>query len=499
MTQFSNKLIRKTACELLAYAVQQTFPAAKLVSGKTTDIGFYYDFLLEQPLTEEMLFIIEECMRGLSKENVKIEMLEMMRQNAIEMFRHLNQPYKVGELHDKADNIVQVLKINTFYDVCEAPYVPHSGIALNFKLQKVQRKTLCLSYFDKNGKRKQEQKQVIRIIGTACSSKQELKDYLKKLEKHKKIAHQLLGPTLGLFKFEEDFPGAVFFLPKGQFVRDALLKLLSSGKFLQVSTPNTSKMSFLKKSLLGKSVDLQILPEMDVEGDEFAYYANKPASHALLYKSSARETKDLPIRYLETKMNYTAFHGQLLNGLFETHEYLSDMATIFCTDSQVGGELNSCLQLIDETAKLLKLKYEFVLKADKPKNSPIVESFDKYRDFLEKALIDAGCQFVIDKESVNNYATHHKGLNCHGPSVEVRYTDALDRAWQGSLLAIDLWTRETLGLHYLDANGRKQAPVMVTRTIFSSLEQYIGLLIESYSGNLPLWLSRSISLSDTDS
>jgi threonyl-tRNA synthetase len=494
MTLFPIKLIRRTACEILAYALQQTFPDVKLISGRTTDVGFYYDFLLEQPLTEEMLFMIEEHMRGVAKENVEIEMLEMMRQNAMEMFRHLNQPFKVAELKDCPDNIVQIWKMGKFCDVCEAPYAPNAGIAQAFKLQKVQRKTVSLPFYDKNEVKKYEQKQVIRVIGTACSNKQDLKDFLKKLDKHKKIDHQILGSSMGLFRFEDEaFHGSVFFLPKGQFVRDALLQLAGSKlNFLPVSTPNISKFSFLKKTLLDKKdLESKILPEMEVDGEVYVYFPNKPACHAILYQASIRETPDLPIRYFETAETHVTYDGQILNGLFETRSFLSDTGTIFCTDSQVVSELISCLQLIDETATILSLKYEFVLKGDKPKNSPIVESFDKSREWLEKALIEAGCQFIIDKESVNNYATHHKGINFHGPSVEVRYTDALGRQWQGSLLTIDLWTREALGLRYTDAAGRKQAPIMISRTIFSSLEQFIALLVESYSGNLPLWLSES--------
>jgi len=177
----------------------------KLISGKTTDLGFYYDFLMEQPLTEEMLFLLEERMRGVAKENIKIEMLEMMRQNAMEMFRHQNQPYKVEELQSCSDNIVQIWKIGTFYDVCSPPYGANTGIAQAFKLQKVQRKTVSLPFHDKSGQKKVEQKQVIRIIGTACSNKAELKDFLKKLEVAKKKDHRLLGCSMGLFRLKMMF------------------------------------------------------------------------------------------------------------------------------------------------------------------------------------------------------------------------------------------------------------------------------------------------------
>jgi|GEM_PF-2207066 len=492
MTLIPLKIIRQTAAEILAYAVHEIFPGVKLISGVTTDLGFYYDFLMEQPLSEELLFLIEERMRGIAKESVKIEMLEMMRQNAMEMFRHQNQPYKVDELQNSLDNIVQIWKIDTFYDVCQPPYGVNTSIAQAFKLQKVQRKTVLLPFYDKSGKRKLEQKQIIRIIGTACSNKSDLKDFLKKVEAAKKKDHRLLAPSMGLFKIEDDvFPGAIFWLPKGKFLRDSLLNFLSSAdknlKFQPVLTPNIVNLSFLKKTCKNdKNYDSSLVVE--IEDEECILSPKKSVLHGLLFRSNPREINDLPIRYTEISESFAAGNESKFNGLFETRDFTSDTANIFCAEAQVVDELISCLQLIDETARMLALKIDYVLSSPSLKNSNLVESFDKGNVWLEKALNATGLQFIIDKESASNYATHHKGLNHCGPSIEMRITDALGREWDGSSILIDLSTRESLGLHYLDANGRKQAPIMITRSIFRSLERYIALLIESYAGNLPSWL-----------
>lgn len=494
MTVIPLKLIRRTAAQVLAYAVTEVFPGVKLICGKTTDLGFYYDFLMEQPFTEELLFLVEERMRGISKEYVEIEMLEMMRQNAMEMFRHQEQPYIVDALQNSVENIVQIWKMDKFYDICPPPYPANTGIAQAFKLQKVQRKTVLLPFYDKGGKRKFEQKQIIRIIGTACASKADLKEFLKKLEVARKKDHRILGPSMGLFQLEDEvFPGSVFWLPKGKLLRDSLLNFLQTedkiAGFQSIVTPSLMSQSFHQKTVLNKNdTEASSLLNVEIEEEDYLLTPKKSSLHALLFRSKSRNTQDLPIRYTETSHYFAGGEEDDFNGLFETREYLSDTANIFCTATQVVDEVISCLQLIEKTARILGLKTDYILNCSKPKSSNTIESFDQGAEWLEKALKLAGLQFIIDKESANNYATHHKGLNIYGPSIEMCITDALGREWKGSSVLIDLSTRESLKLHYVDADGRKQAPIMITRSIFRSVEQYIALLIENYAGILPSWL-----------
>lgn len=412
-------LIRKAAAEILAYAVVELFPGSKLIAGNVSDLGFHYDFFIEQPINEEMLPFIEEKMRGIVKENLKIEMQEMMRENAMEMFRFHQQPGIVDLLKDEPANIVQIWKMGTFYDACKGPYPAHTGVVQAFKLQNIQR----------------EPSNVIRITGTACSDKAELKSFLKKLEAFKKNDHRLLGPEMGLFAFQKE---GLFWLPRGKFVKDALIHVFRAAD-----------------EKLG--MDLVTTP-----GDE------KSLLHGKLYSLTEKTETDLPVRYSEISEN-------------------SETAHIFCTTSQAQNALISCLQSMDQLLKLLNFKY-FYLLCPGNKNKRFHQSIE----WLTESLNANHLQFVIDKDEDSCHDTaYDKKLFQFGPKIEAYIVDALGRNWQGPRLQIDLGTVEKLHLYYLDENGKRETPVMICRSYFRSLEQLVALLIESEAGVLPLWLQMS--------
>ncbi len=492
MTTIPLQLIRQTALEVLASTMIELFPGVKLISGKVTNLGFFYDFLIEQPVTQEMAVLIEEHMRGLVKEKIEIESLDMMRENAMEMFRHQKQPYKVEELQNCPDNIVQVWKAGKFYDFCTGPFAEDTSVAGAFKLQKIQRKTVSLPIKEKNGETNFEKLQVIRITGTACAGKKELKEFLKKLQKAKESEHLLLGFSMDLFKIEDDHcQDSIFWLPKGQFVRDALLNFLQSEnhklKVQSVTTPNLRKTEFLKKSLIDSDSSLKF----KIEGEDYLLSSEKAPSHALLYKSRLRHFTDLPIRYFEVSESFFAGSSSALDGLFKSRTFLTDQAHIFCSAAEVLNEVISSLQLIDKTVKILGFEYNYIVNAHKSKSCHTVESFGPSIDLLRNALNELGFQFVVDKEGVNPYINRNNDLNETGPTIEVEVIDNLQRKWIVSSLGVDLATRESFGLNYLDNEGRKQAPVMLKRSIFKSLELFIALLIEGHDGILPLWLAET--------
>lgn len=489
--------IQRVAAEVLASAILEIFPDAVLVSGNATDLDFYYDFQFKQPLSEENLFLVEERMRGIIKENKPVEMLEMMRQNAIGLFRHQNQPYKIDELELISDNIVQIWKMGDFYDVCKPPYGPSSDVAQAFKLHKVERKTIAIPFF-KAGTKQYKKSQVIRIRGTAWSNKADLKDYLKKTEKGKRKDHKALGLDMGLYTFEDEvFPNEPCWLPKGMEIRESLLNFLKSQDkllgFAQVLTPNLVKPSFLTKTNPHKSDENDCVPIIEIESDDYQFISEKTGVHALLFNKSRHQEKDLPVRYTENHSCFFEGSEAELNGLFQTRIYLTDQAHIFCTETQALEELISALRLIDQIVRISGLKFEYVLKNKKDKTH-----LSKGYKWLENALNAVGFQFIVDKENDNIYATHGKGVIHQGPRIEVVLIDEFRRRWLISSLGVDSATSSYLGLNYLNKDGQKEPPVIIFRSVFNSLERFIALLVERKTSEpklseqtelLPLWFN----------
>lgn len=488
--QIPLRIIQRIAAEVLASAILDVFPGALLVSGKETDLGFYYDFQFSQPLTQETLFLVEERMRAIIKEDLQVETLDMMRQNAMEMFRHQSQSFKVTELELSRDNIVQIWKMGKFYDVCLPPENFTSSVPQAFKLLKVERKTIPVSTI-KNAKKLHQSIQVIRVTGTAWSSKTELKEFLKKREVLKKQNHQLIGVDSAFFAFDDEiFPQMPIWLPKGEFLREALLNDLKSRDvtlgFKRVKTPNLVAPAFLKKMrLLGEETESNFV---EVEGEEYVFSSAKTVLHAKLFSNFKQVEASLPQRFAEI---HDCFESEIEpDGLFETRNFTADTATIFCTENQVEQELAANLQLIDQVITVLGLKFEYMLNTNNVK-----AHLAKRIQHLENALNTVGFQFVIDKENDNIYATHGKGLNHHGltrgPTIEVVVIDAFGRRWLIASLGIDLATSGILGLNYLNSEGHKEPPMIICRSVFNSLERFIALLLEQTAGNLPLWLNES--------
>jgi threonyl-tRNA synthetase len=419
----SNSLItiRQTAAEVLAYAMLELFPEVMLMRGKATDLGFYYDFSMPQRLTEQMLPLIEERMRGVIKEKLDIQTPEMMPQNAMELFAHLNQPYLVEELEDCQDSLVKILKINSFYDVARGLCGDCTELAQAFKLLRIQ-----------------QEGSVVRIVGTACQDKQELKDFLKKLKSAKESDHRLLGAERKLFiQHEGDF----LWLPAGQRLREDLIQFL-----------------------------LEEEKKMGIQSVLTPSEPQKSSLHAVLYQ----QNRILPTRYSEFHEKVSSENLDDLNGLFISRTHYSDSTTIFCSEKEVVAELISCLQLIDKTAKMLGLTYVYVVKGQKPIKAHWKESVG----LIERALNELNFQFVIDKENVNPYSNRDTGLKHCGPIVDVEVTDKLDRTWRISSLGINLKVPELFGLEYLDSKRVKHTPMMIEMSVFKSLELFIALMLE---------------------
>jgi threonyl-tRNA synthetase len=474
----SLKILRQTTAELLAKVVLDLFPGAFLIGSEVTDLGFHYDFFLNQPLDEQGIPLIEERMRALSKSDLPIRKMEMMRENAVEFFKHKKQPYKGDWIASIRDNIVPVFQMGEFWDAgCLLPYGQNANEVKAFKLLKIYKTTTHLPGNPAFS--------VTRIQGTAFPDNQKLKEFLKKAEAAKKRDHRILGKELGLFSLHEEACGGFWFWnPKGALLRDVLLNWWRDEhrkqKFLPLVTPGLVKPAFLKKSGYDSSEEKKpLFPSFSHEGVDYAASPSQDGLHALVYQSKLHSYRELPIRYAECAELYYKGKSSHLWGMLRARAYLADRGHIFCMESQVQEELISSLQFIDKTIKMFGFEYHWYLSTRGSKFAGTLAMWEKGIDAMKKALEACHFDYTLDKES--------KPFD--GPQIELRLVDALEREWKGPSLSFNFNLSERFGLLYQGADDQMHVPVMITRTVFGSLERFIAILIEHYAGWFPLWLA----------
>lgn len=437
----SLRQLRQASAELLAYAVCDLFPEAQLVSGESSDIGFHYDFVIPQQLDQQLLILIEERMLTIAKGHHPVKTLEMMRENAISFFEHHGQHIKAALVAASPANIVQIIKINKFFDYSPLPHIANTEEIPVFKLQKLEKLTLDLPEL--------EQLEVSRISGTAFLDKMALKKFLKRAEAAKEKDHCEIGPSMGLYSTNKAVaPGNWLWHPKGTFLRSALQKLFyqehSTHSFQEVST----------------------IP--------FGDYAQL---HAAIFTSRPRMLQDLPIRYVEWVTYQDKCRDHELKGLFKARHYSADVEQIFCSAEQLEEELISSLQFINKTIKIFAIEHSWhLIILGRNQEDFIINSFIA-------ALDRCGLEYKIDK---NDESRHGQASQLQ---IEVRLSDALGREWTCSSLKVEENRSKRFKLRYEDTEGHVHEPLMITRSLYGSLERFIGVLIESCGGRFPLRLA----------
>ena len=464
------KTLRNSAVELLAIAVCSLFPKTKLVSGEATSLGFYYDFFLPEPISSEQLPFIEERMRDFMRRDLPFKTMEMMRKNAIELFRHHGQDLKAVLLKAEVETLVHVCQIENFYDLGYPPFVETTKQIGVFKLLDISPLTVSLPG--------RPNLSLTRIQGTVFPDQTSLKQFLKMSEAAKLRDHRKIGKEMGLFTaFDDTCPGCWSWYPKGTIIRELLLDWWrhehQQQKYQQVSTPN----------LLMPHVLDNIHPPFlcfEPEGQSYDLSPTKAPLHAMIFKSKLHPYKELPIRYCEHGQVYDHSKEKHLWGLLRSRVFTTDSASIFCTQEQVLNELISSLQFIDKTFKIFEFETHWHLIAQNQNSLGISKKrWEESQNSLVKALKMCGFNYTLEDE----------GQALYGPTIEVRFNDALGREWKGPHVYIDLHHPEKFGLHYQGQDNRMHVPVMVGRSMFGSLERLIAILIEHYAGKLPLWLA----------
>lgn len=462
------KTLRHSAAELLAIAVWSLFPKVQLVSGETTALGFHYDFFFPDPINEEQIPFIEERMRDFMRQNLPIKNMEMMRKNAIELFKHHRQDLKVALLKANVETLVHVCQIGQFYDLAYPPLVETTQQVGVIKILDITKLNVSLP--------QHPQISLTRIQGTAFLDHGSLKQFLKRAEAAKHRDHRLLGREMNLFvTFDEACPGCWFWYPKGTILREILINLWRQAydqqHYQKVATPHLVKVDLLNDSQLSLSFEREGLP--------YTVCSSKAPLHALMFKSKLRSYRELPLRFWEFGEFYEPAKEGSLWGLLRSRTFTVEGAYLFGTPEQVLPEIISSLQFIDKTFKIFGFEIQWHLRAKSANNKKPLEQWKESQDILIKAIKQCGFNYALDEEREALY----------GPTLEGHFMDAIGREWKGPYIYIDLYHPKKFKLRYQGQDDRMHVPMMVGRSLFGSIERLVAILVEHYSGRLPFGLA----------
>lgn len=474
-TEEGEEIIRHSTAHLMAQAVTRLFPGTKVAIGPAIENGFYYDFDPEAQFTEEDLEHIEAEMKKIAKENIKVEKIEMSREDAIDHFKNLGEEYKVEIIEDIAKGeMLTFYKQGDFMDLCRGPHVPSTSYLKAFKL-----KSVAGAYWrgDSNNKMLQ------RIYGFAFGDDKKLKNYLKFLEEAEKRDHRKLGKELELF-FTSDFgPGFPFFQPKGMRMRNTLIDLWrrehEKAGYDMISTPIMLNKELWETSGHWANYRENMYTSV-IDDVEFAIKPMNCPGGVLVYKHDLHSYKDLPIRAGELGIVHRHEFSGALHGLMRVRNFTQDDAHIFMTPDQIEDEIIGVVNLIDKFyRRLFGFEYHIELSTKPEKAIGSDEIWEKAENALKGALERIGMDYKLNPGDGAFY----------GPKLDFKIKDAIGRTWQCGTIQLDFNLPERFDINYIGEDGEKHRPVMIHRVVYGSLERFMGILIEHYAGAFPTWLA----------
>jgi threonyl-tRNA synthetase len=467
---------RHSAAHLMAHAVKSLFgDEVQVTIGPAIENGFYYDFYSEKhTFSPEEFDTIEKKMTELAAADLPILREEISRDEAIRMFREMGESYKVRLIEDLPNETVSLYRQGDFVDLCRGPHLPSTGRLKAFKLTSV-----AGAYWRGDEKNAMLQ----RIYATAFPDKKELKAYLAKLEEARKRDHRKLGRELDLFSFSEEAgAGLVIWHPKGALLR-TLLEDFERREHLKRGYDIVMGPQILRTELWKTSGHYENYREnmYFTEVDEQSY-GIKPMNclaHMLIYKSRKRSYRELPLRFFELGTVHRHEKSGVLHGLLRVRGFTQDDAHILCAPEQLDGEIKGVLAFVRDVMGIFGFEYEMEISTRPEKSIGSDEDWERATRALMSALQDSGLPFEINEGDGAFY----------GPKIDIKLKDALDRKWQCATIQCDFTLPERFDLTYVGSDGEKHRPVMVHRVILGAIERFIGVLIEHFAGNFPLWIS----------
>ena len=473
------EIIRHSTAHLMAQAVKELYPEAQVTIGPAIENGFYYDFSYSRPFTPEDLKAIEERMDEIVKRNIKIERIEMSRDEAVKFFTDLGEKYK-AELIEAIPQgeTISLYRQGDFTDLCRGPHVPSTGALKVHRLMKV-----AGAYW--RGDSKNEMLQ--RIYGTAWATKDDLKAYLTMLEEAEKRDHRRLGRELDLFHLQDEAPGMIFWHPKGwalwQVIEQYMRRIYQDNGYGEVKAPQ-----LLDRSLWERSGHwAKYRDNMFTTESENRYYALKPMNcphHCEIYRSKPRSYKELPVRLAEFGTVYRYEQSGELHGLTRVRGFTQDDAHLFVRPDQLLEEFERVIDIVLYIFKTLKFdNYTAQISLRDPNNKEKYigsdENWEKAESAIMQAAKEKGLTTVVELGEAAFY----------GPKLDFMVKDAIGRKWQLGTIQVDYNLPERFDLTYKGADDRLHRPIMIHRAPFGSMERFVAVLLEHTGGKFPLWLS----------
>ena len=478
------EIMRHTlAAQVLASAIKNLYPDAKLAIGPTIEDGFYYDFLPTKPISIDDLPNIEKEMKSIIGQSTQITKTYHSKNDAIVMFDNLEEGFKAEIINDsnQADNFQIYAQDNSgFIDLCRGPHLPHLGFIGEFKLTKVSG-----AYWRGDS----DKPMLTRIYGTAWNNKKDLTKYLERLEKAEEVDHRKLGKEMDLFHFQEEAPGMVFWHPKGWTIYTQLQhyvrEMQKQAGYREVNTPEVVDRKLWEKSgHWDKYRENMFITEIDEEhANEKRTNALKPMNcpnHVQIYNQGIKSYRDLPFRLAEFGKCHRYEASGTMHGLMRVRGFTQDDAHIFCTEDQIESETKNFIDLLSKMYSDLGFtNFNIKLSTRPEKRIGSDASWDKSEKALQDAIEKLKLPYTIDEGDGAFY----------GPKLDFVLTDAIGRKWQCGTLQVDFNLPGRFDSTYVGADGSKHTPVLLHRAALGSFERFIGILLENYGGKLPLWLS----------
>ncbi|MDO9050780.1 MAG: threonine--tRNA ligase [Methylotenera sp.] len=469
-------VIRHSTAHLLAYAVKELFPDAQVTIGPVIENGFFYDFSYVRAFTPEDLTFIEKKMVELAKKDEPVTRQVLPRDEAIAYFKSIGEAYKAEIIASiPAGEDVSLYTEGRFTDLCRGPHVPNTGKLKAFKLMK-----LAGAYW--RGDSKNEMLQ--RIYGTAWRNKEELDAYLFQLEEAEKRDHRKLGQQLGLFHFQDEAPGAVFWHPRGWKLFQSLISYMRQRQedagYVEVNTPDVMDRSLWETSGHWQNYRQNMFTTQTEDERVFALKPMNCPGGVLMFAQGLKSYRDLPLRMAEFGKVHRYEPSGALHGLLRVRHFTQDDAHVFCTEAQMGQECCDVVKLILDIYKDFGFDNVRIKLSTRPENRI---GSDETWDKLEGALVNA-----LESLSIAYELFPGEGA-FYGPKLEFVLRDTIGRDWQCGTLQVDMNLPERFDISYVDENSTRQRPVMLHRALFGSLERFTGILIEHYAGAMPLWLA----------
>ncbi len=452
---------RHTASHIMAQAVKNIWPEAKLAIGPAIDNGFYYDFDLEYRFTENDFLKIQKEMKKIVQANYKLERFELPRSEAVALMEEKGEPYKVELINDLPENaVISFYRQGDFVDLCAGPHMESTGQIKAFKIMSV-----AGAYWRGNS----DNKMLQRLYATAFPTQEELDEYVNMLEEAKKRDHRKIGKEMGLFTLLDEGPGFPFFLPNGMILRNELEAFWRAEHkkrgYVEIKTP-----LILNEQLWRTSGHWDHYKDnmyfTKIDGEDYAIKPMNCPGSLLVYKTEMHSYRDFPLRVGELGQVHRHELSGALHGLMRVRTFTQDDSHIFMLPEQVNDEIIGVAKFCDEVYKMFGFEYHVELSTRPEDSMGTDEEWEMAENALRNAIEETGVPFVINEGDGAFY----------GPKLDFHLKDSLGRTWQCGTIQLDLQLPQRFDITYVGADGEKHRPIMIHRVIFGSIERFIGIL-----------------------